>query len=102
MDYIENENVTLSKKKDPLDHQIKAIAEAKQYYASNHRGKMIMACGTGKTYTSLKIAEAIANKKFVLYTWTCTNKSIIELIIVVCRLRVLNVRIRLYRMNFAV
>ena len=26
-----------------------------------------MACGTGKTYTSLKIAEAIANKKFVLY-----------------------------------
>ena len=67
LDYIENENVTLSKKKDPLDHQIKAIAEAKQYYASNHRGKMIMACGTGKTYTSLKIAEAIANKKFVLY-----------------------------------
>ena len=67
MDYIENENVTLSKKKDPLDHQIKAIAEAKKYYASNDRGKMIMACGTGKTYTSLKIAEAIANKKLVLY-----------------------------------
>ena len=67
LDYIENEKVTLSNKKDPLDHQIKAIAEAKKYYASNDRGKMIMACGTGKTYTSLKIAEAIANKKFVLY-----------------------------------
>ena len=26
-----------------------------------------MACGTGKTYTSLKIAEAIANKRLVLY-----------------------------------
>ena len=26
-----------------------------------------MACGTGKTYTSLKIAEKIAEKKFVLY-----------------------------------
>lgn len=67
LDYIENEKVTLSNKKDPLDHQIKAISEAKKYYASNDRGKMIMACGTGKTYTSLKIAEAIANKKFVLY-----------------------------------
>lgn len=67
LDYIENEKVTLSNKKDPLDHQIKAIEEAKLYYASNDRGKMIMACGTGKTYTSLKIAEAIANKKFVLY-----------------------------------
>ena len=29
LDYIENEKVTLSNKKDPLDHQIKAIAEAK-------------------------------------------------------------------------
>ena len=67
LDYIENEKVTLSNKKDPLDHQIKAVAEAKKYYASNDRGKMIMACGTGKTYTSLKIAEAIANKKLVLY-----------------------------------
>ena len=26
------------------------------------RGKLIMACGTGKTFTSLKIAEAIAGK----------------------------------------
>ena len=67
LDYIENEKITLSNKKDPLDHQIKAIIEAKKYYASNDRGKMIMACGTGKTYTSLKIAEAIANKKFILY-----------------------------------
>ena len=32
------------------------------------RGKLIMACGTGKTFTSLKIAEAIAGKgKRVLF-----------------------------------
>jgi len=67
LEYLENEKVILSKKKPPLDHQIQAIEEAKKYYSSNNRGKMIMACGTGKTYTSLKIAEAIANKKFVLY-----------------------------------
>ncbi len=67
LDYIENQKVRLLNKKDPLDHQIKAIEEAKKYYSSNSRGKMIMACGTGKTYTSLKIAEEIAGKKFVLY-----------------------------------
>ena len=30
-------------------------------------GGAVMACGTGKTFTSLKIAEAIANKKLILY-----------------------------------
>ena len=67
LEYLENKKVILSKKRPPLDHQIQAIEEAKKYYSSNDRGKMIMACGTGKTYTSLKIAETIANKKFVLY-----------------------------------
>ena len=67
LDYIENQKVKLLNKKDPLDHQIKAVEHAKKYYTSNDRGKMIMACGTGKTYTSLKIAEEIANKKFILY-----------------------------------
>ena len=66
LEYIENEKISLSKKRDPFDHQLKAIAKAKKYYSSNDRGKMIMACGTGKTYTSLKIAEEIAHKKFVL------------------------------------
>ena len=67
LEYINNEKISLSKKKDPLDHQIKAIQEAKKYFSKNDRGKMIMACGTGKTFTSLKIAEAIANKKLILY-----------------------------------
>ena len=61
------EMVKGEEKSDPASVVYKAIEEAKLYYASNDRGKMIMACGTGKTYTSLKIAEAIANKKFVLY-----------------------------------
>ncbi len=67
LNYIKDERVVLTKKKDPLDHQIQAIEQAKKHFKSNDRGKMIMACGTGKTYTSLKIAEEIANKKFVLY-----------------------------------
>ncbi len=67
LEFVENEKISLSKKKEPLDHQIKAVAESKKHYSNDDRGKLIMACGTGKTYTSLKIAEAIANKKFVLY-----------------------------------
>jgi predicted helicase len=45
-------------KKQPRPHQIQAIADAKEYFKTADRGKLIMACGTGKTYTSLKIAES--------------------------------------------
>ena len=41
----------------PFDHQLEAIAAARAHFAAHDRGKLIMACGTGKTYTSLKIAE---------------------------------------------
>lgn len=47
------------KKKSPRDHQKEAIAKVHEYFRdeSHERGKLIMACGTGKTYTSLCIAE---------------------------------------------
>ena len=41
----------------PHEHQKEAIEAAHMHFAANDRGKLIMACGTGKTYTSLKIAE---------------------------------------------
>lgn len=44
-------------KKSPMDHQKKAIAAAHEHFKTAERGKLIMACGTGKTFTSLKIAE---------------------------------------------
>lgn len=44
-------------KKEPKTHQIEAIEKAHRYYKNTDRGKLIMACGTGKTYTSLCIAE---------------------------------------------
>jgi predicted helicase len=50
-------------KKKLLPHQTVALEQAKGYYASNDRGKLIMACGTGKTFTSLRIAEALTNGK---------------------------------------
>ena len=47
------------KKKTPRDHQKDAIAKVHEYFKdeTHERGKLIMACGTGKTYTSLCIAE---------------------------------------------
>ncbi len=54
----------LCDKKKPRPHQIEAIEQTKKYFSSpkNTRGKLIMACGTGKTYTSLKIMEALDPK----------------------------------------
>ncbi len=47
----------LQAKKSPMPHQDKAIEEFHQHFKTDERGKLIMACGTGKTFTSLKIAE---------------------------------------------
>ncbi|GAA9585703.1 DEAD/DEAH box helicase family protein [Helicobacter pylori] len=54
----------LCDKKKPRPHQIEAIEQTKKYFSDpkNTRGKLIMACGTGKTYTSLKIMEALDPK----------------------------------------
>lgn len=41
------------------EHQREALEAALNHYRDHDRGKMIMACGTGKTFTSLRIAEAI-------------------------------------------
>lgn len=47
-------------KKQLRDHQKSALNATVHGLADADRGKLIMACGTGKTYTSLKIAETLA------------------------------------------
>ncbi|WP_375702905.1 DEAD/DEAH box helicase [Bartonella sp. AA131HXZ] len=55
-------------KKKLLDHQKEALKAVCEGLKEADRGKLIMACGTGKTFTSLKIAETIAGKgKRVLF-----------------------------------
>ncbi len=50
------------------DHQVKALSLTHEHFKANERGKLIMACGTGKTFTSLKIAEnETKGKGFVLF-----------------------------------
>lgn len=56
--------------KQPKKHQLEAMSKAYDYFVTNgnERGKLIMACGTGKTYTSLKIMEQMTPKDgFVLF-----------------------------------
>ena len=47
----------LSEKKKPKPHQEEAVLKAREHYKNYQRGKLIMACGTGKTFTSLRIIE---------------------------------------------
>ncbi|HBD1220988.1 TPA: DEAD/DEAH box helicase [Escherichia coli] len=55
-------------KKQLRPHQTPALEAVKRGLTTADRGKLIMACGTGKTFTSLRIAEAVAGRgKTVLF-----------------------------------
>jgi predicted helicase len=54
------DEVTVKPPKQLRLHQEQALADVVTRLAGTDRGKLIMACGTGKTFTSLRIAEAIA------------------------------------------
>ena len=57
--------LTSAKRKEPptpRDHQTKAIEDVIQGFEADDRGQMIMACGTGKTYTTLWVKEALNAK----------------------------------------
>ncbi|MGT2461122.1 DEAD/DEAH box helicase [Sinomonas atrocyanea] len=51
------EEMRKSPAKEPRKYQREAIDDVIRGFESHDRGKLIMACGTGKTYTSLKILE---------------------------------------------
>lgn len=42
-------------------HQTQALVKTNEHFKNSDRGKLIMACGTGKTFTSLKVAENETN-----------------------------------------
>jgi predicted helicase len=58
--FIRTGTVSLAPKKQLRDHQSDALKAVLNGLQEADRGKMIMACGTGKTFTGLRIAEAIA------------------------------------------
>lgn len=66
--YQPNQAVALKAKKQLREHQQSALNAVAAGLKEAERGKLIMACGTGKTFTGLKIAERLAGKgKRVLF-----------------------------------
>ena len=52
-----------NEKKQLRPHQIDALNKTHEHFKTAERGKLIMACGTGKTFNSLRIAEHETNGK---------------------------------------
>lgn len=80
LDKIEDMKVCSKKKERP--HQIEAIDAVINGFKESERGKLIMACGTGKTFTALKIAEAITNGTgnvlFLVPSISLLNQTLVE------------------------
>lgn len=53
-------NLTRREVFSPRPHQQEAISKAIAGFETHDRGKLIMACGTGKTFTALRLAEQYA------------------------------------------
>lgn len=56
------EEIKVKAVKQPRGYQKEVIANALEHYKEKDRGQLIMAPGTGKTFTSLKVAEAMAKE----------------------------------------
>ena len=59
-----NIQINLSQREtfEPRPHQQTAIDKAIEGFKTHDRGKLIMACGTGKTFTALRLAERVAEE----------------------------------------
>ncbi|GBR21965.1 DNA helicase restriction enzyme type III R subunit [Acetobacter orleanensis NRIC 0473] len=57
--YQPKQKPVLREKKKPREHQETAIGNVLAGFKTHNRGRLIMACGTGKTFTSLKLAEEL-------------------------------------------
>ncbi|AUQ57427.1 putative helicase [Phaeobacter inhibens] len=61
-------NISTGPKKELREHQQEALEAVQSGLEVADRGKLIMACGTGKTFTGLRIAETLAGRgKLVLF-----------------------------------
>ena len=76
------ESLPLKPKKTIRPHQQEALENAIEYYKIHDKGKLIMACGTGKTYASLKIMESItpsnANILFLVPSLSLLSQTLKE------------------------
>lgn len=82
LSFVECHNLEIFAKKIPRDHQKEAIKAALEHFEKADRGQLLMACGTGKTFTSLRIAEGYADKGkkvlFLVPSLALMNQTITE------------------------
>lgn len=57
--FMEGRETAERKFKEPLPHQREAIDACLEGFGESERGQLIMACGTGKTLTSLRLTEEL-------------------------------------------
>ncbi len=57
--YLRDGTLRHKARKRPRDHQAEAVVKVRSGLATADRGQIIMACGTGKTYTGLLVAEQV-------------------------------------------
>ncbi|MDA8032172.1 MAG: DEAD/DEAH box helicase family protein, partial [Alphaproteobacteria bacterium] len=58
--FSKHRKIAVREKKALRPHQTEAVGKVVAGFKEHDRGKMIMACGTGKTLTSLRLAEKMA------------------------------------------
>lgn len=61
--WIEGREYSTRSFKEPRPHQIEAINDCMKKFGEYDRGQLIMACGTGKTITALRLAEKYLDKE---------------------------------------
>jgi predicted helicase len=61
--YEDLHNVKRKEAPKPYPHQIEAISQVAEKFQDAERGQLIMACGTGKTFTTLWIKEKLASNR---------------------------------------
>ena len=64
-DLVHGQPEDLSLRREPFrlrPHQQQAFDDVLAGFADHDRGKLVMACGTGKTFTALRIAETVAGE----------------------------------------
>lgn len=62
LDIFHEKKLVTKEKKIPKDYQVEAINSVIKGFETQDRGQLIMACGSGKTFTSLKIVEEFISK----------------------------------------
>lgn len=64
--FLEPDATPQPRRRVPRPHQQRAIAEVVSHLSDHERGQLLMACGTGKTLTSLWISEARGDQRILV------------------------------------